>query len=72
MDGNPLINGVIKRLQSRKQGDKTNHPIPVLAGGPGIGKSRFLDEVEVLLKQYIEKHSNIIICNAGKNIHQYS
>ncbi|GES82511.1 hypothetical protein GLOIN_2v1593312 [Rhizophagus clarus] len=35
--------------------DRNNHPIPLLANGPGTGKSRFLQEVPTLLRERAEK-----------------
>ncbi|POG62894.1 uncharacterized protein OCT59_025295 [Rhizophagus irregularis] len=44
-----------ERYPYRNDDDKGNHPIPVLAGGPGTGKSRFLDEIERLLWRCINE-----------------
>ena len=46
-------NGVLARLQKFRNGerDRNAHPIPVLACGPGTGKSRFLQEVGNMLLQ---------------------
>ena len=34
--------------------DKGRHPIPILANGPGTGKSRFLQELPTLLEHLDE------------------
>ncbi|CAI2179746.1 2006_t:CDS:2 [Funneliformis geosporum] len=52
------LNWIIKQHEFREQGDKIKHLIPILAGGSGIEKNRFLDEIEILLKKYIEESSN--------------
>jgi hypothetical protein len=36
----------------RSSTDETTHPIILALSGPGTGKSRFLDELPVLLKKY--------------------
>ncbi|CAJ0769568.1 6466_t:CDS:2, partial [Entrophospora sp. SA101] len=38
------LDGIVARFKNRNKRDKSLHPIPILAGGPGVGKSRFLDE----------------------------
>ncbi|CAB4411785.1 unnamed protein product [Rhizophagus irregularis] len=50
-----LWNLIKERYPYRDDHDKGLHPIPVLAGGPGTGKSRFLDEIERLLWRCINK-----------------
>jgi hypothetical protein len=48
--------------------DKSVHPIPVLAGGPGVGKSRFLDEIERLLNEKAEVSDDPAIQDVFKDI----
>ncbi|CAG8815472.1 37851_t:CDS:2, partial [Gigaspora margarita] len=68
--GDPLTkrNGIVGRFKSRNQKDKSLHPIPVLAGGPGTGKSRFLDEIERLIKQYAHGSDDEEIRNSFANM----
>ena len=62
MDGNGL-DGIVARFKNRYVNDKSFHPIPVLAGGPGVGKSRFLDEVGELIKKKAEESHNNAFTN---------
>jgi len=43
----------------RKITDKQNHPIPICAAGPGVGKSRLTQEGLTLLKNSISKDTEI-------------
>ena len=56
-----------KRYSHHGKNDKSYHPIPILASGPGTGKSRFLDEIERLLRHYIGE-SDEKICNGFANM----
>ncbi|PKY61947.1 hypothetical protein RhiirA4_487619, partial [Rhizophagus irregularis] len=62
-----LWNAIKKRYPYRGEDDKSFHPIPVLAGGPGTGKSRFLNEIKRLLRHYIDE-SDEKICNGFANM----
>ncbi|RUS15009.1 hypothetical protein BC937DRAFT_93035 [Endogone sp. FLAS-F59071] len=44
-------NGVYKRFEQHHLSDRTQHPIALLACGPGTGKSRFLQEVGEMLRE---------------------
>ncbi|CAG8500202.1 16689_t:CDS:2 [Funneliformis caledonium] len=57
------LSGIATRFKNRDRNDKGLHPIPVLAGGPGVGKSRFLDEVEELIKKKAEESHNNAFTN---------
>ncbi|CAG8629446.1 29420_t:CDS:2, partial [Racocetra persica] len=61
-------NGICQRFQQRKTTNRYNHPIPILANGPGAGKSRFLQELPTLLCDHVEKYTddNFLI-NSIKN-----
>ncbi|CAG8603982.1 8883_t:CDS:10, partial [Paraglomus occultum] len=69
-DGDPNLtrNGVQSRFKYRNEADKKLHSIPVLAGGPGTGKSRFLDEIEELLRQRANSSSDDEIKDAFTNM----
>ncbi|CAI2194013.1 3262_t:CDS:2 [Funneliformis geosporum] len=58
-NGNTGQSEIVRRFQFHMENDKSYHPIPVIVGGPGVGKSRFLDEVEeLILKKAEEYHNN--------------
>ncbi|CAB4405087.1 unnamed protein product [Rhizophagus irregularis] len=54
-NGSITIFGIKRRFEHRNVDDKYFHSIPVLAGGPETGKSRFLDEIERLLRHCINE-----------------
>ena len=56
------------RFGVRNKSDKNLHPIPVVAGGPGTGKSRFLDEVEQLLSRCANESGNYEIRESFANM----
>ncbi|KAF9915519.1 hypothetical protein BX616_005998 [Lobosporangium transversale] len=49
--GNPCRKGVFGRFKNRSNDDKSLHPIPFLACGPGTGKSRFLQFLGGVLRE---------------------
>ncbi|KAF9996950.1 hypothetical protein BGZ79_009311 [Entomortierella chlamydospora] len=57
-NGTPLRNGVLRRLECRGHSDRNQHPIPLLASGPGTGKSRFLQEFPNMLQKKAESDEN--------------
>ncbi|PKK61990.1 hypothetical protein RhiirC2_791031, partial [Rhizophagus irregularis] len=63
-----VIAGIEARFKYRNVSDKGLHPIPILAGRPGVGKSRFLDEVERLLSQYANESDDEEIWKAFTNM----
>ncbi|PKY22153.1 hypothetical protein RhiirB3_435988 [Rhizophagus irregularis] len=67
-NGLTMLDGIAARFKNRNVSDKGLHPIPVLAGGPGVGKSRFLDEVERLLVQYANESDDDEIRDAFTNM----
>ncbi|PKC10159.1 hypothetical protein RhiirA5_414692 [Rhizophagus irregularis] len=58
MEGNGSRNGICERFTKRNETDRNIHPIPILANGPGTGKSRFLQEIPTLLREQAEKYTN--------------
>ncbi|PKK58976.1 hypothetical protein RhiirC2_795491 [Rhizophagus irregularis] len=67
-NGLTMLDKIAARFKNRNVSDKGLHPIPVLAGGPGVGKSRFLDEVERLLVQYANESDDDEIRDAFTNM----
>ncbi|CAG8509730.1 3294_t:CDS:2 [Funneliformis caledonium] len=57
-------NGICQRFGFSKNNiyDKQEHQIPILANGPGTGKSRFLQELPTLIenqaREYVDKDNN--------------
>ncbi|PKK65909.1 hypothetical protein RhiirC2_785508 [Rhizophagus irregularis] len=47
-----------QRFENRKKIDRNIHPIPLLANGPGTGKSRSLQEIPTLLREHAENYTN--------------
>ncbi|GBB92697.1 hypothetical protein RclHR1_20430004 [Rhizophagus clarus] len=66
--GDSSRNGIVGRFKDRNKSDKSLHPIPVLAGGPGTGKSRFLDEIEGLLRRSADDSGKEDIRRAFSNL----
>ena len=62
------MSGIVTRFKNRNLSDKGLHPIPILAGGPGTGKSRFLDEIEGILNQCVMDSDNKEIRDAFTNM----
>ncbi|CAG8646839.1 8654_t:CDS:2, partial [Funneliformis mosseae] len=56
MEGHGSRNGICERFTKRNETDRNHHPIPLLANGPGTGKSRFLQEIPTLLREQIENY----------------
>ncbi|RIA80837.1 hypothetical protein C1645_744971 [Glomus cerebriforme] len=54
LEDNGGRNGICERFTKRDETDRNSHPIPLLANGPGTGKSRFLQEIPILLREQIE------------------
>ena len=50
-----LADALVKRHKLSKKADKNLHPIPILADGPGSGKSRFLQELPTLFVEFVQK-----------------
>lgn len=46
-----------KRYANREEMDRTCHPIPFLADGPGTGKSRFLVELPGAFRQFVSEEA---------------
>ncbi|EXX73106.1 uncharacterized protein OCT59_027996 [Rhizophagus irregularis] len=57
-NGNGSRDGMCQRFENRKKIDRNIHPIPLLANGPGTGKSRFLQEIPTLLRENAENYMN--------------
>ncbi|CAG8675541.1 23113_t:CDS:2, partial [Gigaspora rosea] len=51
-------NGICQRFENRRTKDRNNHHIPILANGPGTGKSRFLQELPILLHSQARQYTN--------------
>ncbi|CAG8680017.1 6836_t:CDS:2 [Funneliformis caledonium] len=62
LNGNQTRNGIRQRLDyiREKRYDKQLHHIPILANGPGTGKSRFLQELLTLLEQYRNRSEHVL------------
>ncbi|GES83531.1 hypothetical protein GLOIN_2v1815824 [Rhizophagus clarus] len=67
-DKSVVRDGIAKRFKFRKEEDRNFYCIPVLASGPGTGKSRFLDEVEKLIMSKINKSNDESICKGFSNM----
>ncbi|CAB5185792.1 unnamed protein product [Rhizophagus irregularis] len=50
-------NGICKIFEKRKSRDSNLHPIPILANGPGTGKSRLLQELPTLLREQAKNYT---------------
>ncbi|RUS13439.1 hypothetical protein BC937DRAFT_95336, partial [Endogone sp. FLAS-F59071] len=61
-------NGVLDRFRLRYFGDRNNHPIALLACGPGTGKSRFLQEVGGMLREQANSCNNDDAKNAFSKV----
>ncbi|RUS14283.1 hypothetical protein BC937DRAFT_94056 [Endogone sp. FLAS-F59071] len=61
-------NGVLDRFRLRNIGDRNNHPIALLACGPGTGKSRFLQEVGGMLREQANSCDNDDAKNAFSKV----
>ncbi|CAB5336414.1 unnamed protein product [Rhizophagus irregularis] len=57
-DGNGSRDGMCQRFENHKKIDRNIHPIPLLANGPGTGKSRSLQEIPTLLREHAENYTN--------------
>jgi hypothetical protein len=57
MEGSSSRNGICERFTRRNESDRNVHPIPLLANGPGTGKSRFLQEIPTLLREQAGKYT---------------
>ncbi|CAG8566756.1 13261_t:CDS:2 [Funneliformis mosseae] len=55
-NGTDSRNGMYRRFAMRKIRDRSLHPIPILVGGPGTGKSRILQEFPELLYNYAQQY----------------
>jgi hypothetical protein len=59
-------NGIVWRFKERNKKVRNLHPIPVIACGPGTGKS---NEIETLLKRNINDSKNEGIQKYGRHQH---
>nr|CAG8462209.1 15590_t:CDS:2 [Entrophospora candida] len=56
-NGSDSRNGIYQRFSKRKIRDHSLHPIPVLVGGPGTGKSWILQELPALPHNHVQQYS---------------
>src|SRR6185369_6099429 len=66
-NGTESKNGVLQRFNLKGK-DRNMHPIPFVAGGPGVGKTWFLQEVKNLLYDQAASCDNAMIRGAFQNM----